>query len=698
MTPLVHVDVFSGIGGFALAAAATGFETRLFCEIEPFCQRALAHHWPEVAIHDDARTLTPATLAAAGVTTVDLLTGGVPCFAAGTLILTRDGFRPIQDVRVGNEVLSHRGHWRMVTAVHERSDAPLRKVSAMGVPGVVTTDDHPFYARRVSYRWDNDTRQNARVIAEPRWIDACCLTEDDMLGQVLPPVGEDQRPCAFWWVVGRYLADGWRVKRSGRASGGRVVICCAHDEADSLANRIADAGFHASRVDERTVVKYHIHTNAFYVFLHVFGSSAHGKLLPGSVFELDQTRAWSLLDGYLSGDGYRETSRTGQGRMATTTSKALALSMALLAQRAYGTVGGVRLCPMPSTKTIEGRVVNQRDFFKVTIADHNRVAFVEGNYGWKRINQKASYPCGTGTVFNISVADDESYIADGAIVHNCQPVSIAGRRRGTDDERWLWPAFLDIVCHAQPRWVVAENPCGLLSLADVRGVRVFPALLGALAALGYRSGWCCDGVDDVGAPHQRERVFIVAHREDREMADAAGQLDTSSRPGNARDVGEASDKTDRGRQKSVLDAVTHPGHTRAETDIKTVDWFGRAFGVGQADAKGAGRERGRKRGGTEASQSRSQHDGQNLAAQTGRRHAESGVGPSVARIPVDLVKHPRWPAGQGSFQYAWEAPRTISTTPERCAKLTAVGNSVSPQQAFLVLDPIARYERHDAAS
>jgi len=52
-----HLDLFSGIGGFALAARNVGWETIGFCEIEPYCQKVLAKHWPGVPIYDDIKTL-----------------------------------------------------------------------------------------------------------------------------------------------------------------------------------------------------------------------------------------------------------------------------------------------------------------------------------------------------------------------------------------------------------------------------------------------------------------------------------------------------------------------------------------------------------------------------------------------------------------------------------------------------------------
>lgn len=79
MRKLRLLDLFSGIGGFSLGLERSGaFETVAFCEIEPFCQKILAKHWPKVPIYDDVRQLTAARLAADGIA-VDAICGGFPC-------------------------------------------------------------------------------------------------------------------------------------------------------------------------------------------------------------------------------------------------------------------------------------------------------------------------------------------------------------------------------------------------------------------------------------------------------------------------------------------------------------------------------------------------------------------------------------------------------------------------------------------
>ena len=67
-----HLDLFSGIGGFALAARWMGWETVQFVEIDPFCQKVLKKHWPEVPIHDDVTDYKHRQ-------NVDLVTAGFPC-------------------------------------------------------------------------------------------------------------------------------------------------------------------------------------------------------------------------------------------------------------------------------------------------------------------------------------------------------------------------------------------------------------------------------------------------------------------------------------------------------------------------------------------------------------------------------------------------------------------------------------------
>src|SRR4030042_87214 len=92
----------------------------------------------------------------------------------------------------------------------------------------------------------------------------------------------------------------------------------------------------------------------------------------------------------------------------------------------------------------------------------------------------------------------------------CQPVSVAGARKGDKDERWLWPEFLRAIREVRPRYALVENVPGLLSTDDGRLAR---GVFGDLAEVGYDAEWGIVSAADVGAPHRRQRIFIVAHAE-----------------------------------------------------------------------------------------------------------------------------------------------------------------------------------------
>ena len=92
----------------------------------------------------------------------------------------------------------------------------------------------------------------------------------------------------------------------------------------------------------------------------------------------------------------------------------------------------------------------------------------------------------------------------------CQPYSSAGRRLGTEDERHLWPEMLRAIREIQPRWVVGENVFGLVNWND--GM-VFDEVQADLEAEGYEVQPYVLPAVAVNAPHRRDRIWFVAHRD-----------------------------------------------------------------------------------------------------------------------------------------------------------------------------------------
>jgi DNA (cytosine-5)-methyltransferase 1 len=86
----------------------------------------------------------------------------------------------------------------------------------------------------------------------------------------------------------------------------------------------------------------------------------------------------------------------------------------------------------------------------------------------------------------------------------CQPFSQAGLRKGTEDERHLWPYIKEIIRKLRPSYVVLENVRGHFGLG-------FREVLSGLTSIGYDARWTLIQASEVGAPHRRERLFILAY-------------------------------------------------------------------------------------------------------------------------------------------------------------------------------------------
>jgi DNA (cytosine-5)-methyltransferase 1 len=89
----------------------------------------------------------------------------------------------------------------------------------------------------------------------------------------------------------------------------------------------------------------------------------------------------------------------------------------------------------------------------------------------------------------------------------CQPFSLIGKRKGKDDARHLWPYVATAIRDLRPNLAVLENVAGHLTLG-------FGSVLGDLAEIGYDARWVCLSAATAGAPHRRDRIFIVAHPQD----------------------------------------------------------------------------------------------------------------------------------------------------------------------------------------
>jgi DNA (cytosine-5)-methyltransferase 1 len=258
----------------------------------------------------------------------------------------------------------------------------------------------------------------------------------------------------------------------------------------------------------------------------------------------------------------------------------------------------------------------------------------------------------------------------------CQPFSAAGKRQATEDPRHLFPYIADGIRECQPRIVFLENVAGIISAKTADGESVLQYVLRELEGLGYRATAGVFSASEVGAPHQRKRVFILGlangersgmrgggssqecgddlkriQGNEGERNELRGEASGCSRDLREEELGNTSDlRLQQHRADSRETSTDQSGEERRVYEPQGTSSLSRYGSQSQGSQELADRI-------DEGSQGRI-HGGQD----TQRQGVNGHVGRSCSS------SHRGWPSRPGERQHDWEAPR-----------VTAVGDTTSQQ-------------------
>lgn len=467
---------------------------------------------------------------------VDLLTYSTPCFVAGTLVMTADGLKPIEDIGEGDRVLTHTNQYRpVVTPMQRQYDGDVVTVKPMFCDEIRCTDNHPFYVRtryRHGHKWQ-------RAFREPEWKEAARLTKDDYLGyavntesrlpdwqgtvlnfggrhtfnpQRLRPVLDKED---FWYLMGRYLGDGW--VRDDKTHKAMIICSSAKQEADWLPiqRALENLGWRYTLNRERTTLRFTVYGKELTAFCQRYGHGAAAKHIDADTMALPVHLLRYFIMGYKDSDGHY--SQRDRSYHFTSVSYRLLLGLGQCIAKVYHRPFSITHCHMPHVTEIEGRRVNQRDFyvmrFKET-TDPQDKAFYEDGYLWMPINH-IDRRREQVAVYNMEVSADHSYTANGAIVHNCQSISQAGKREGIAEgsgtrSAVLWYT-LEALRRLRPRFALQENVAALVNQQNMPHFRRWQQ---QVSELGYDNYWAVLNASDYGVPQNRDRVFMLSVRKD----------------------------------------------------------------------------------------------------------------------------------------------------------------------------------------
>lgn len=339
------------------------------------------------------------------------------CFPAGTLVLTEKGYVPIEEVSVGDLVLTHEGRWRSVTATWDRGVRESVIVKGQGHPGLQCTPDHKFFvdgswvpaSDMAGQRWNTP-----RVIPTTPTPDVICTTRHRKPFLTFDPVSED-----FLWLVGHWVAQ-------GSLGDHQVYWSVPNGMVDEVVLRLKRIGF-------SDVSVFGLQTTSKAVNVAVTarglgewledncGRGARNKRVPGYVFGLSQDLVATFVDGLVRGDGYSFGDNSWK---LTTTSRNVAFSLRTLAS-VVGRASSVHWSDTSKRSTqIRGMEVRNSDGF------YQVVSFGNGRY--RPVGAHSSSLVRRVTVgepvhmYDLSVDEDESFVADGIVVHNSQDVPSQG--------------------------------------------------------------------------------------------------------------------------------------------------------------------------------------------------------------------------------------------------------------------------------
>ncbi len=535
--PLRFLSVCSGLEGASLAVEPLGWTPVGFSEIETFPSAIIAERYgsnmPDEPLSRNAPPnfgdFTKIPLDDLG--SVDILIGGTPCFTAGHLVLTESGYRPIDGIRPGDLIMTHKGRLRRVLAAGSKQ-AHVGRLEGVGIgEDVVCTPDHPF----LSVAWSNqNTKRDNKYVRIEHCGDPVWAAAKDMPGRqwcalsVYELTQEPPLSCRFtneqaMYIAGLYVGDGHIRGWSGK--GKKAVVLSLNPAKYEKMIAVIGAGSH-TRSDERTSIRATICDTAFAEWLDEnFGHLSYLKNVPAWVLGHEHRAAF--LRGFLDADGNRKGDMVG----VSTTSRALAYGVAALLD-AEGYASSVAFVSTPDTCIIEGRTVNQRDYWQVRAYDLASSRKARNRHGYILRKATAFEPIGVDAVYNIEVEEDHSFIVNGAIVHNCQAFSVAGKRMSLDDARGNLTLAYVVLAHELARShglrnAIWENVPGVLNTKD----NAFGCFLGALVGHDTAfpqprgAGWPCAGMVDgprgraawrvldaqfFGLAQRRERVFVVA--------------------------------------------------------------------------------------------------------------------------------------------------------------------------------------------
>lgn len=399
------------------------------------------------------------------------------CVAEDQKVFTRDGWKKIQDINIGDLVLTHKNNWKPVLNVWDNGIQECVKVKGNGSPGIIVTENHKFYTRE-QFRYDDN-----KNLTDPEWTSVSSFVTTNgsrthwsspiyisnnkstvPLMQKLPKerlMIDDTSSLDWLWLYGLFLAEGYTCDFNYHGHNHRRSHWCVNDsECDYVAEKLKAFGLNPQLYKQgEHSVKVIINSGPIQRWLKEnAGSLAHNKFIANWVWDLSEESRQAIFDGMNYGDG--SWSKDRRRWEYVTVSSDLAFGIKMLAQ-SLGYVANVRHYDAHES-IIEGRTVASKESWSVQMTHIddfiNPHSVIMDNLIWSPV-QGPIEPYGKRHVYDLEVEDDHSYIVEGIVVSNCHGVTMGPGNTFDDkvnggDQTWV---VKKLPAMYRPNWTEKER-------------------------------------------------------------------------------------------------------------------------------------------------------------------------------------------------------------------------------------------------
>ncbi|MGH2760701.1 MAG: Fe-S cluster assembly protein SufB [Actinomycetota bacterium] len=392
------------------------------------------------------------------------------CLPAGELIATAGGdHRPIEEIAVGDRVLTHDGRPERVTAVQVRdyrgpmyTFVPVSPDNRFRVtaehPLLVVPREHGFVKRAPRNGWKPEVSTRKLLSAQPQWKEAKDVKAGDFLvfPKPKPLPARVRMPIEFARLAGYYLADGSASMINGCKALQFSFHIDDHESIDDVRRAckvLYDAEGSVTWVERKHEAHVVVYSPLAYEALReLIGTRSHNKSLAPELFRQGEEFLRNLVETYMRGDG-NLTVRNGRNwRRAHTTSRVWAHQLQAIMAR-LGTFATINLERPGGPGEILGRRVNRRPLYRVQWTEGDRRSYLvrDGGEYFLVPVQRVDVEHYAGLVHNLDVRSPDSYLAAGFAVHNCTAPTYSSNS--------LHSAVVELIAHkdARLRYTTIQN-------------------------------------------------------------------------------------------------------------------------------------------------------------------------------------------------------------------------------------------------